>query len=214
MQIFYTNSKLVAQQYSITDLLAQLPKSLEERALRYKFEEDAYNFLLGRLLLKKGLIQLGFSGDLVNNIYYNEKEKPLLKETFFSIAHSKNLVACAISTEHVLGLDIEMSRNIDRKYFRHCFSDSEWNSVLKDESMHTFYTYWTQKEAILKANGVGLDQLMNIQLQKDTALFKSANSISNWQLNMIQFPSFTEAYACLCSNLFSSPKLLYIDNFK
>ena len=210
MKILYTDSKRIAKAYSIDTLLGDLPDSLKSRALRYQFEEDAYHFLLGRILLKRGLLSLGYSTNLLETISYNEEGKPLLEEVFFSISHSQNLVACAISEKEVVGLDVEMARDVDWKYFRSYFSEKEWTRIAADKSRRIFYTYWTQKEAILKVNGVGLSQLTNIKLAGTCAVFYSRGNTSRWQLKMLKFPFFPKTYACLCTASSCAPKMIHL----
>ena len=79
----------------------------------------------------------------------------------FNISHTSGLVACSISTSHEVGVDIEsilQNRNF-HKISRDFFSEQEansLNSIPPHEVKHLFYTYWTLKEAYLKARGIGL----------------------------------------------------------
>ena len=147
IKIYYAKSSVFEQESSLEDLLKHLPTHFAERALRYQFPQDAYNFVLGRLMLKKAIKALGLSENSLNKISYNEEGKPLMEGISFSISHSQDLVACAFSATGNIGLDVEYPRNIERVYFRHCFNDQEWGLIEKDKSNHTFYQYWTQKEA-------------------------------------------------------------------
>lgn len=197
--ILYANSEEISEKISLVQLFEQLPKSMITRAKRYKFEQDAYNFVLGRLLLKKGLVLHGLSEDELTEIYYNKEGKPLLEGIWFSIAHSQNLVACAITLDHSIGLDLEFARALAPKYFKHCFTDKEWEKINKDEGMDTFYKYWTQKESILKAYGLGLSHLMDIELVNDEKAFLHKKiEKSSCTLKTIIFDKLA-VYACLCS---------------
>lgn len=201
--IYYAKSSLFENQISLDALLKHLPKYVSERALRYQFSQDAYNFVLGRLMLKKSLKSLGLPEKSLNEMTYNEAGKPLLKGISFSISHSQDLVACAFAPQGNIGLDVEYPRVIKRTHFRHCFNDQEWGLIQKDESMHTFYQYWTQKEAILKANGLGLAHLLAIDI-KNTGLayFYNEETLkkSTWNLETIKLAN-SAAYACLCTDL-------------
>ncbi|MCP4438726.1 MAG: 4'-phosphopantetheinyl transferase superfamily protein [Aureispira sp.] len=213
ISIFYSNSTEIKEKTSLNDLLQKLPKSMEERALRYKFAQDAFNFVLGRLLLKKGLETLGLPAQKLEDLYYNEEEKPLLEGISFSITHSQDLVACAFAAKGNLGLDLECARILNRKHFRHCFNEEEWSNISSDESLDTFYWYWTAKEAILKANGVGLGRLMDIKIKdKQSALFFTGEHASSWRLKNIDFGR-RDAYACLCMEQDVDIKLKRISYF-
>lgn len=203
IKIYYAKSSEWEKKISLSALLDRLPKDLKERALRYHFSTDAYNFVLGRLMLKKALGELSLPTEFLKEMYYNESGKPLINGLSFSISHSKDLVACAFNKEGNIGLDVEFPREIERGHFRHCFSDAEWRLIQEDESMHTFYQFWTQKEAILKANGAGLADLLNIRIENNqTAYFynKETSTNTRWKLKAIQFGD-SLAYACLCTDL-------------
>lgn len=203
IEIYYAKSSEWEKQATLSSLLRHLPEKISERALRYRFSIDAYNFVLGRLMLKKALKESGLSEELLKEIYYNEAEKPLIQGLSFSISHSQDLVACAFSKEGNIGLDVEFPRSIQREHFRHCFNEKEWSLIQIDKSMHTFYRFWTQKEAILKANGVGLGHLLNITIKDETTADfynEETNKSSTWNLKNLKFDN-SEAYACLCTNL-------------
>lgn len=196
--LFYANSAVVAAQVPLKKLYQDLPEAMQTRANNYLQTSDAYNFVLGRLLLQKGLQNLGlFEG--WEAIYYNQQDKPLLPNCFFSIAHSNDWVACAICPEQAIGLDMELSRSqLARRHFRHCFDEQEWARIQSDASMHTFYTYWTQKEAILKATGLGLGHLLDIVIDvpTQTAYLKS-NPAQIWHLKALKLGNFL-VYTHLC----------------
>ncbi|WMX12270.1 4'-phosphopantetheinyl transferase superfamily protein [Aureispira sp. CCB-E] len=201
--VYHAISSTIETQISLKDLLINLPAHFRERALRYQFSQDAYNFVLGRLMIKKALGALGLPEKLLNEIVYNKEGKPLMKEMSFSISHSKDLVACAFAPTGQIGLDVEYPRKIARAHFRHCFNDREWASIQGDTSMHTFYQFWTQKEAILKANGAGLGQLLNIDIKDATTAYFYNSDISTesvWNLNTFEIGG-SSAYACLCTDL-------------
>lgn len=201
--IYYTKSSTFESERSLAVLLKQLPESFSERALRYQFPQDAYNFVLGRLMLKKALKALDLPEESLNEMTYNAEGKPLIKGISFSISHTQDLVACAFSGTGNIGLDIEYPRPIKRKHFRHCFNDQEWALIQKDESSHTFYQYWTQKEAILKANGAGLADLLNIDVKSPTlAHFYNKETLTqtSWNLKGLELGD-SKAYGCLCTDL-------------
>lgn len=198
--IYYANSSDFQKETTLEVLLELLPEKMRARALRYHFELDSFNYVLGRLLLKRALKEAAVPVEELNNIYYNASEKPLLDSLFFSISHSQNWVACAATQTGDIGLDVELPRKIKREHFKRSFSPYEWMQIIRDESLHTFYTYWTQKEAILKANGEGLEHLLKMKIEKDgTAHFSGTGEETTWHLQKVDLEE-SGVYSCLCSS--------------
>ena len=50
----------------LQELIQQLPASLQPKAFRYKSELSAFNYVVGRLLLKHGLACFGFDNVLTD----------------------------------------------------------------------------------------------------------------------------------------------------
>ncbi|MFK8101188.1 MAG: 4'-phosphopantetheinyl transferase superfamily protein [Saprospiraceae bacterium] len=165
IKVFYADSRACQEQYSLLDLLAKLPASMKERAFRYRFPKDAFNFVLGRLMLQRGIRDFGLSPTSLETLQYNEQDKPLLPELFFNISHSEHLIVCAMTQLGDLGIDIEVIRPMELEHFKSCFTPSEWQTILQAEnSLNQFLTYWTQKESVIKATGMGLSQLNQVVL--------------------------------------------------
>jgi len=157
--VYQGDSAILKAEKSIEEVLLDLPKSMHNRALRYKREEDAYNYILGRLLLKKGLEDLGLT-EQFEKIEFQKDGKPYLENVFFNISHS--------GTE-----DINNS----------------------DSPMHRFFWYWTRKECIIKALGVNLSYLHQIELDaKKDSFFKNEKE---WFLKNIDFGS--KFFGAICS---------------
>ena len=74
-------------------------------------------------------------------------------EVFFSISHSGNLVACAVSKKEI-GIDIEKIRNIRLKAAEKFCTASEIDYIGND--LKRFFGIWTLKEAFFKCKGTGL----------------------------------------------------------
>jgi 4'-phosphopantetheinyl transferase len=218
IKIYYAKSSSFEKESSLERLLKYLPEHFAVRALRYQFSQDAYNFVLGRLMLKQAIKALGLPAERLDEIKYNEEGKPFVEGLSFSISHSQDLVACAFSGTGNIGLDVEYPRNLEREYFRHCFNDKEWALIQQDRSSHTFYQYWTRKEAILKANGLGLAHLLSIDIQNATLAHfynKETAKQTTWNLKTIDLDA-SGAYACLCTDLdvaVSLEELKTMENF-
>lgn len=81
---------------------------------------------------------------------------------FFNLSHCDGLVACAVSRELDLGVDIEpLSREAPLAIAERMFAPAE-QAWLRDqpeaEQSAGFFALWTLKEAFIKATGQGLQQ--------------------------------------------------------
>ncbi|QJP15770.1 4'-phosphopantetheinyl transferase superfamily protein [Starkeya sp. ORNL1] len=79
---------------------------------------------------------------------------------FFNVSHSGALGLLALSTRSELGIDIEMVRDVPRwtEIVREFFAETEREALLRsDRTVSTFLAFWTRKEAVAKATGLGLD---------------------------------------------------------
>ncbi|WP_238527894.1 4'-phosphopantetheinyl transferase family protein [Aquimarina agarivorans] len=135
-------------------------EAFRKKIKKYKKWEDAQLSLMGRLLLKEGLEK---NFDYVyndNEIDLTSNFKPYFKskKVQFNISHSGSIVVCAISREYDIGIDIEIIKDIEIEHFKSHMTDYEWSKIMTENSLkfETFFNYWTQKEAAVKANGKGL----------------------------------------------------------
>ena len=109
---------------------------------------------------------------------YNTHGKPYLdhkclkknnQELFFSLSHSKEKTALAISTAIETGLDIEQTstRNLHsclrlaRRYYHPTEQEYIHSTKNEHKQLKRFYKIWTLKESYLKAIGTGI----NIELK-------------------------------------------------
>jgi len=80
---------------------------------------------------------------------------------YWSLSHKPNYVAAVISKDKV-GIDIEEIKPRPESLFARVASDEEWE--LQERSWDTLYRYWTAKEAILKAAGIGISGLKTCRI--------------------------------------------------
>lgn len=77
----------------------------------------------------------------------------------FNLTHSEDGALLGVSSSHELGIDLERMRaNIEaRSISHHYFFGSEREEIATSATPDTtFYRYWVAKEAVLKAQGIGL----------------------------------------------------------
>jgi len=197
LKIYHANSQSFREKYELEILLRQLPQSLHVKANRYRRPQDAFNFVLGRLMLKQGLEQLGMNSDL-EKIRFNENEKPMLDGVFFNISHSADLVVCALTKEGEIGIDVELEKEIPLNDFIKSFTPKEWKHITEHSfPLKKFFWYWVRKESIIKALGVKLSYLNQIELEASKDFFMEKNK--KWFLRDLDFDG--EYFFAICSEV-------------
>jgi 4'-phosphopantetheinyl transferase len=77
----------------------------------------------------------------------------------WSLTHKPKYVGAVISLQKT-GIDIEEIRAISTPMFKRVANDAEWR-LGGERSEMLFFRFWTAKEAVLKAEGVGMAGLSN-----------------------------------------------------
>jgi len=86
--------------------------------------------------------------------------------TFWSITHKTQYVAGVVAPTPI-GIDIEKIRDLSRGLFRKTATDREWAlGGTAEKSLLTFFRFWTSKEAVLKATGIGIKDLLKCQVRQ------------------------------------------------
>ena len=93
---------------------------------------------------------------------YNGHGKPFLPEgPHFSISHCMTAIAVAVD-EKPIGIDIESIRHADEELIARTMNEDEQKQIHNDRD---FTRLWTQKEAVVKAEGTGIvsfDQMQSV----------------------------------------------------
>ncbi|MBB6131823.1 4'-phosphopantetheinyl transferase family protein [Mucilaginibacter lappiensis] len=161
-----------------------LPAQVYSESLKYNKWQDRQAYLFGRYLLLEGLKKLQLPHELLTSLKYTIYGKPFLPiNVDFNISHSAKFVVLVMSDMHRIGIDIEEIRRIEFNDFRNQFSDLEFSLINQAENKYTeFFKYWTIKEAVIKADGRG----MNIDL-KSIVIDKNAHlDGKTWYLKEIE----------------------------
>src|SRR5262245_1265972 len=140
----------------------QLGESEARRYGRFKRRERQRQFLLGRMLLRfavSSLIALPLDGFAIIERESNAPQLVLPNEGYvrhtFSISHSRDLVACAVSSNASLGVDIEAESSsrdiIDISQSTFHPKDHGWLLRQPETArVSAFYQLWCTKEALYK----------------------------------------------------------------
>ncbi|MBM4314623.1 MAG: 4'-phosphopantetheinyl transferase superfamily protein [Deltaproteobacteria bacterium] len=137
--------------------LEKMPGAIRMRISRYSRWEDRQAGLFGKLLLAEGLRRCGYPAHL-DNLVWDASGRPFLDgDLDLNISHSGDYAVCALGWAARLGVDIEKVRPIDVADFRTQMSQGQWEAIMTAENrIDTFFRFWTQKEAVTKADGRGI----------------------------------------------------------
>ena len=132
-----------------------------EQALRYKHTFGQYCCLKSWLMLKEGLEETGYG---LRDFQYNEHGKPFIEGgPYFSISHCTEGIAVAVDDEPI-GIDIEAIRHAEPDLIERTMNEEERLRVIGYGLPDRMFTrLWTQKEAIVKAQGVGIMSFEQVQ---------------------------------------------------
>jgi 4'-phosphopantetheinyl transferase len=139
--------------------LPKFPADYQGKIERYRRWQDAQLSLLGRILLFEGIEEIYKQKPDDKVIKHTKYNKPYFEDNLiqFNISHSGDIVVCALSDEHEIGIDIEIVTDIVTDDFKLQMTENEWYKiVLSSNKKDSFFDYWTQKEAVIKAHGHGL----------------------------------------------------------
>jgi len=138
--------------------MATLSKAELERGRKFLNTKRQQQFYCARAMLRFALQSHTGVPATAHELSVSETGKPLCVDgPAVSIAHTGELVVCAVADEGEIGIDIEApngrrdSTKIARRYFAP--EETRW---LDDQPADRFYMLWTLKEAWLKSSGIGI----------------------------------------------------------
>jgi 4'-phosphopantetheinyl transferase len=150
----------------LTAALASLPDWRREKALRFKHEQGRKECAFAYLLLCQAL-QETYGITQQPSFIIGEHGKPTLHfncqlstvncQLFFNLSHCKQAIACVLS-ERPVGVDVESIGRYSESLARHVLSPEEFALVSSaPDPQIPFTRLWTQKEAVVKLTGRGID---------------------------------------------------------
>lgn len=140
----------------IEEISKKVSKERLERANKFKHEIDKKRSIAVEYLLNEMIMDEFSEIETPVSLSYDEKGKPHIDNDIihFSLSHSGDYVACIIS-DKPCGIDIEKhseKREYEKIAKRIC-TDTEISMICNSDE---FYSFWTLKESVLKAVGLGL----------------------------------------------------------
>lgn len=174
MLILYTKIQECKHQSLIQCSLSLFSKDYQEQLRRYRRWQDAQLSLMGRLLVKEGMIY--FNRDInLKKMSFTKYNKPYFKNSdiHFNISHSGEIAAvCMTNKADSVGIDVEKNDLMKIEDFVNQMTKREQKKVFNsDNPLDNFFIYWTQKEAVLKAHGNGLSiPLKSFEIEDNKAL--------------------------------------------
>jgi 4'-phosphopantetheinyl transferase len=135
------------------------------RYSRYRHTDDRLMFLLGRVMTR-ALVGRAIGRPPTGwRWQHGPRGRPEVGDADvalrFNVAHSAGLVVCALADDREVGVDVEdrQRRPLDRNIVRRFCAPAEVDDIdaCGENAWHDrFLTYWTLKEAYLKARGLGI----------------------------------------------------------
>ncbi len=177
----------------LRDLAATLSGDEVSRAEKFYKEQHRLRFIAGRGILRTILARYLNLEPQQLQFNYEPLGKPVLADTFdgnklwFNLSHSQGLALCVVSNSRLVGVDLEyVSPITDVLTLAKQFFSAKEYAVMRSlpplQKEEIFFRYWTCKEAYLKATGVGLSQLQQIEISLAPGVPAKLNTISNWSL--------------------------------
>ncbi len=180
----------------LEDFAVTLPADELAQAGHYRSREDSERYIIARALIRLLCAdQLGIVPRAVG-LLRTPGGKPYVtpadskQKIEFNVSHSGNCVMIAWSKSGPVGVDVEAAKPTLYASLREmattAFSPAEfavWRAVKNEDALATFYRIWVRKEAILKANGIGIGR----HLHSFSVVTQTTQGVK-W-LDQIRFPA-------------------------
>lgn len=137
------------ESYSVEELLNSKYLSPVEKCSfeKYKNIEVKKEKIISRILKNK----------YIGEYHLSDTGKPVSNSIYFNISHSHQTVVLVMDSVPI-GIDIEKIRPVNKDLVDFISSEYEKEYIKDDES---FYKIWTNKEALAKAYGSGINEKPN-----------------------------------------------------
>lgn len=196
----------LTQSDAVAANLRLLSAAEQKRAARFKFTIHREQFILAHGYLRQILARYCKESAAQITFKFGAKGKPFLAEhpgVQFNLSHSQNQMLLAVSADHEIGVDIEQIKtcqvlNLAQRFFSE-LEYQQLEALNGAELLTAFYQIWAQKEAYIKATGLGLStELRQFSVQAMPAGLLHPND-PIWTIQTFEWlPDFAGAYAIRC----------------
>ena len=178
-----------------------------DRVRRLLNPQHQRDFIAARGALRWHLAQYLNCDPKAVKFEYGPHGKPTLTHAIdlhFNLAHSHQRALIVVCPAAAIGVDLEKIRPIPKllALTKRFFNPSEYETITSQPEVLQpiyFYTYWTCKEAYLKATGTGLSQISQLELQIDQT-----------QVNLLKTP----CHRRFTLTRLSHPEIIQSESFK
>jgi 4'-phosphopantetheinyl transferase len=180
------------------------------RAERYRFPQHRQRAIAARGILREILGQYLTQDPACLQFDYTPHGKPALvlspglPTLEFNLSHAQDLMLCAVTLDHPVGIDLEQIHPVAdlAQLTQRFFAPSEHQTIQAlphDQQSAAFFQHWTVKEAILKAIAQGLGGLETVEMtfaQGQPQLIQAPEVENIWDVrSFIPEPEFMGAIA-------------------
>jgi 4'-phosphopantetheinyl transferase len=182
----------------LTEYRRLLTNEERQQEQRFRFANDRRRYLITRALIRTVLSRYSVHGPACWRFARNEFGRPMLvtgdgamSSLSFNLSHTKGLILCGITRNHVVGVDVEniRCRTASLEIADQSFSSEEaaaLHAVPACLQSEHFFHYWTLKESYIKARGKGL----SMPLEQFSFHFPDARSVKvSFSKSLEDFPT-------------------------
>lgn len=209
--VWYTQPDQIDHEQELSLIYSVLSSQEQARYWRFFNPKVRTEFCAAHSLLRIALSQYHQVLPSEWQFTYDANGRPFITwpqelNLHFSLTHTSTLVACAISAQKLIGIDVEdTERSVSHQDIaERIFSKQEleeFAAVSPPSKGHFFFTIWTLKEAFTKAMGLGLSmpvQQISFHVEPGRVLFDHHQDLqvpSEWHFDIHDVGSHRMAVA-------------------
>ena len=208
--------------------ISLLNEAERSRAKKFKFNKDQTLYTTTHIFLRKLLSTYAPLSPDEWCFNTNPYGKPFINNPgyewlHFNLSHTHGLITCAVSSAAAVGVDVERHKALQdfEALCRYAFSSREADDILSisdsAQRERRFFTYWTLKEAYIKALGLGFSlPLQSFSFIEDThkkwqitnTEIHTVSQKKNWQFDNKLMDGFQLSVATTLSG-----SIVYLDGY-